>query len=945
VTTQTSNPPEDAGDPVSHTVRTPWSRPIDEVLSELEVNPSEGLTRSEVEKRREQFGPNRLREARRRSPWRILFDQFTSVVLLVLLAAAVLAFAVGELAQGIAVLAVVLVNGLIGFTTEWRAVRSMEALRQMGQRSVRVRRDGKEQEIGVDELVPGDVVFQEGGDVAPADLRLIEANNLRVDEAALTGESVAVIKRTEPAGPDAPLADRQGMIFRGTTVTEGSAEGVVVATGMSTELGHIAEMAEEAEEEATPLQHRLNQLGSRLAWIVLAVAAVVAGAGLLAGRETKLMIETAIALGIAAVPEGLPIVATIALARGMWLMARRQVLINRLTAVETLGATRVIFVDKTGTLTKNRMTLRRVVTPAGDHQLHIGEEQDAAHEGEHNTAEGERARSEKAGGTAGSGDGGDSPLLRRAVEIGVLCSNASVTDEDRDGVPEEEQGDPTEVALLQAGLAFGLQRSELLEQKPEVREVAFDPDVMMMATFHESEGGFEVAVKGAPQAVLDACTSLAEAGQDDGGSGGGGRREMSDDDRRQWNDRAEELADRGLRVLAVADKRVDDAEAEPYDSLRLVGLVGLYDPPGEGVKESIEACQRAGVRIVMVTGDQPATARAIGGQVGLAEADAPAVHGRDMADPRELAPGDREDVLQSPIFARVSPEQKLQLMRLYQEEGEIVAMTGDGINDAPALKKADIGVAMGRRGTDAARQAADMVLKDDALSSIVAAIEQGRVIFGNIRKSVMFMLCTNVAEILAVAVATLVGLPLPLRPLQILFLNVVTDVFPALALGVGKGDPRVMDRPPRSPEESLLTRFHWLAIGGWSALIAACVLGALSVADFALGFDEKTAVTVSFLTLAFAKLWFVLNLRDPGTRPWDNDVVRNGWIWGATALCIGLLLAAVYLPGLSTLLATRPPGLDGWLCLLGMSLIPLVVGQVVLEAWKPAQHLLTRKGS
>ena len=899
---QTSSPSsEQAGDVASQKVKSPWSRPVEEVLSEFRVDTESGLSRSEVRQRKKRFGPNRLREARRRSGWRILVDQFKSVVLVVLLVAAVLAFAVGELPEGIAVLAVVLLNGLIGFTTEWQAVRSMEALSRIGTRRVRVRRDGQEREVAIDDLVPGDVVFQEGGDVAPADLRLIEANNLRVDEAALTGESVAVVKRTEPAEPDAPLAERHSMVFRGTTVTEGSAEGVVVATGMQTELGRIAEMVEGAEKQATPLQHRLDQLGSRLAWAVLAIAAVVALVGLAAGRPALLMIETAIALGIAAVPEGLPIVATIALARGMWLMARRQALINRLTAVETLGATRVIFTDKTGTLTENRMTLRRVVTPTGDHDLDIAEN----------------------GSTSDIGD--DDPWLHRVVEIGVLCSNASLTDVDGDGQPDEQQGDPTEVALLWAGLAFGLTREAVLGEKPEVREVAFDPDAMMMATFHETEGGFEVAVKGAPQAVLAVCTSLAD--REDGGDA---QRELTDEDRTQWIDRAEKLADEGLRVLAVADKSAEDLQGEPYESLRFVGLVGLYDPPGAGVKESIAACQRAGVRVVMVTGDQPATAQAIGRQVGLADGDPVAIHGSHLPKAEELSPDDRDEVLRTVIFARVSPKQKLQLMQTYQDAGEVVAMTGDGINDAPALKKADIGVAMGRRGTDAARQAADMVLKDDALDSIVAAIEQGRVIFANIRKSVMFMLCTNVAEILAVAIAAVVGLPLPLRPLQILFLNLVTDVFPALALGVGRGDPRVMDRPPRSPNESLLTRGHWLAIGGWSSLVAACVLGALSVATYGLELDTATAVTVSFLTLAFAKLWFVLNLRDPDSRFWDNDVIRNGWVWGATLLCTFLLLSAVYAPGLSQLLHTRPPGFNGWLCIAGMSLVPLLLGQARL---------------
>lgn len=878
--------------------------PVSEVLSELGVDSKQGLGQDDVDQRRKQYGPNRLREAQGRSPWRILIDQFKSVVLIVLAVAAVLALVVGQFPEAIAIFAVLLVNGTIGFVSEWRAMRSMEALRQIGQPQVRVRRDGQEREIAVDELVPGDIVFQEGGDVVPADLRLVEANNMRVDEAALTGESVAADKRTAPVDEDTPLAEQQGMLFRGTTVTEGSAEGVVVATGMRTQLGRIAEMAEEAERQVTPLQQGLDELGSRLAWAVLAVAAVVAVAGLIAGRPIMLMVETAIALGIAAVPEGLPIVATIALARGMWLMAQRQALINRLTAVETLGATRIIFTDKTGTLTQNRMMLSRVVTPAGEHRFDFDD----------------RSSNEP-----------DEPLIRRAIEIGVLCSNAVLTDVDQDGEPEEEQGDPTELALLRAGLALGMKRESLLEEKPEVREVAFDPDVMMMATYHEIDDGLNVAVKGAPHPVLDACSALVT---DDEGSS----REMTDQQRRDWVERSEQLADEGLRVLAVAERTVADAEAEPYESLRFVGLVGLYDPPAEDVRESIEACQRAGIRVVMVTGDQPATARAIGRQVGLADEEAEAIHGSDFAKPEELDDDRRRKVLDSPIFARVSPEQKLRIMQLHQDDGETVAMTGDGINDAPALKRADIGVAMGRRGTDAARQAADMVLKDDALSSIVAAVEQGRIIFGNIRKSVMFMLCTNVAEILAVATAAVIGLPLPLRPLQILYLNVLTDVFPALALGVGKGDRRVMDHPPRPPGESLLTSRHWLAIGGWSVLVSACVLVALSVATSVLEFNTATAVTVSFLALGFAKLWFVLNLRDPGTRPWNNDVIRNGWVWGAVALCAVLLVVAVYMPGLSTLLKTRPPGTNGWLCAIGMSLVPLLVGQVVLEALRIAKR-------
>ena len=880
-----------------------FSRPVEEVLKYFDVKADRGLSEAEVQRRRERDGPNRLREAKRRGAGRILLDQFKSMVIIVLVIAGTVAFSFRHWAEGIAIAAVLLVNAGIGFFTEWKAVRSMEALREMGGDTIRVRRDGIETEVQAEELVPGDVVVLESGDLAPADVRLIESNNLRVNEAALTGESIPVLKQVEAADADAPLAERNSMLYKGTTVNEGSGQGVVTATGMDTELGRISELAESAEKDTTPLQKRLDHLGRRLAWMTLAFAAAIAGLGLLAGQETEKMIETAIALGVAAIPEGLPIVATIALARGMYLMVRKNVLINKLPAVETLGATRVIFTDKTGTLTENQMTLRRISSPAGDYE--VDEEK------------------KKVQGKNGS----DRPLLHRILEVGVLCNNAALVDTDNDREPDEEQGDPTETALLRAGFILDMNREDRLEQKPEVREVPFDSDAMMMATFHRIEaGGFEVDVKGAPNRVLDACTRMASEGLD-------GDRPIEEVNRREWRDRAEAMAGEGLRLLAVADKIVENAEEAPYENLRFLGLMGLFDPPREEVRQAIEQCRDAGIRVVMVTGDQPATAGAIATQTEIAkDGGKPLImHGNELKDPDEMSSEDRRQVRETAIFARVSPEQKLHLIKLMQEEGETVAMTGDGVNDAPALKKADIGVAMGRRGTDAARQAADMVLRDDAFSSIVAAVHQGRIIFDNIRKSVRFMLCTNVAEVIAVAVASaaggFTGFPLPLLPLQILYLNVVTDVFPALALGMGKGAPDVMKRKPRLRDEPVLTRAHWSAIGGWSVVIAACVLGALIVAFYRLGFDQRQAVTASFLTLAFGKLWFVFNLRSPASRLLDDDITRNPFIAASIALCTALLIAAVYLPGLSTVLKTQDPGLRGWLLVLGMSLIPFVLGQ------------------
>ena len=881
---------------------------IEAVLHTVQADLENGLSDEEVRRRLARYGRNRLREAQKRSGWRILLEQFKSTVIIVLVFAGAVAFTFKHWAEGIAIAAVLAVNAAIGFFTEWKAIRSMEALQGLGKDTARVRRAGKETEVDVEELVPGDILVLESGDMAPADVRLSESNNLQVNEAALTGESVPVRKDTRAVEARAPLAERTGMLYKGTTVTDGSGEGVVVGTGMETELGHIAELTESAMSERSPLQRKLNQLGRRLAWITLSIAALIAVVGLLTGNDPGRMIATAIALGVAAIPEGLPIVATIALARGMRLMARHNALINKLPAVETLGATQIIFTDKTGTLTENRMTLRRLSSPAGDFEL------------------------DEENRTVSGGRGVDDRRLRRAVEIAVLCNNAALN-VSQDAA--EEQGDPTETALLRAGQLLGIDRKALLEQKPEVREVPFDSDTMMMATFHESDGHLEVAVKGAPDRVLEACEHLA-------GDNGDGV-PMDADRRRQWLDQGEALAAQGMRILAVADKTVPHADAEPYSGLRFLGLVGLLDPARRDVRGAIEECRSAGIRVIMVTGDQPATAGAIARQTGVTlEENAPVIHGSDLQEPEQLDEAARRRVLETDIFARVSPEQKLHLIRMMQSEGRIVAMTGDGVNDAPALKTADIGIAMGKRGTDAAREVADMVLLDDAFASIVTAVRYGRIIFANIRKSVMFMMCTNVAEVLAVAIAAaasgFIAFPLPLLPLQILYLNVLTDAFPALALGMGKGEPGIMRRKPRPRDEPVLARRHWRAVGGWSALIGACVLGALALALYGLGFEERRAVTVSFLTLAFGKLWFVYNLRSPGSRFFKNDIVRNPYIAGSIVLCTVLLLLAVYQPVLSGVLMTRDPGTAGWVLILVMSLIPFLFGQslrFVQSARKP----------
>jgi Ca2+-transporting ATPase len=891
----------------------PWSRAVDEVVRELGVDPSLGLSHHEAVRRAHRFGRNRLRETRRTGPWQLLANQFRSLVVVLLAAAALISFAFGHWVEGVAVAIVLAINAAIGFVTELRAVRSMEALRQLGTTTAKVRREGAIRELPAIELVPGDVVLVEAGAVVTADLRLIEASKMEAGESALTGESAPVPKRCDPVAGDALLAERTSMLFKGTAVTRGAGAGVVTATGMATELGRIASLAQEAEKAATPLEQRLERLGRRLIWVTLAIALVTTVAGVVRGKPVLLMVETGIALAVAAIPEGLPIVATLALARGMWRMARRHALVNRLSAVETLGATTVILTDKTGTLTENQMTVVSVALADDDVQV-------------------EGRGLERSGRLLVDGrpvELAALPELRAALEVGLLCNNAALEEEADEA---RAVGDPMEAALLVLGAKAGLDRQRLLAASPERREEAFDPQTRAMATCHAVGDGFRVAVKGAAEHVVAASRRQRRRA---------GTAELTDADRAAWRQRGEAMARAGLRVLAVAEKSAAQPDEPPYEDLTLLGLLGMLDPPRERVREVLEVCREAGVRVVMVTGDQAGTALAVARDVGLADeaaSEADVVHGRDVPSADALTEADRRRLLAAALFARVDPEQKLRLIELHQRAGNVVAMTGDGVNDAPALRAADIGVAMGRRGTQVAREAADMVLLDDAFESIVRAILQGRVIFANIRRFVLYLLSCNISEILVVFAASIFGAPLPLLPLQILYLNLVTDVFPALALGFGEGDEHVMRRGPRPPTESIMTPRHWRAVAAYGTLIGASVLAALWIATERLGLAGAPAVTVSFLSLAFSQLWHVFNMRDRRSPVLANDVVRSPWIWGAVGLCVVLLVMAVRVPLLATALGTADPGPAGWTVALATSLVPLTVGQAGLLLARPARR-------
>ena len=866
-----------------------WSKNAESVLDALSVDAARGLDEAEAGRRRARFGANELVAVRRRGVFSILVHQFRSIVVALLVAAGALAVLMGNVAEAAAIFVVILINTGIGFVTEWRAVRSMEALRTLASVSCTFLRDGVVTQAAAEELVPGDIVILATGDMVPADLRLIEAQKLSVDESALTGESLPVDKRVDVLDVATVIFERRNMVHKGTAITRGGGTGVVVATGLHTEFGRIFEQVSSARPQHTPLEKRLDELGKRLAWVVIIVGAVLAGTGVLVGREVVLAVEVAIALAVAAIPEGLPIVATIALARGLWRMAQRNAIVTRLSAVETLGATSVILTDKTGTLTEGRMVVTTALLPEGEIDV------DAP------------------------GAGAAGQLLDDMLRTTALCNDAVL--QKTDGEAKPAVGAPTECALLEAASRRGIWREDLLAEAPETGEDPFDPDSKRMATVHRVTDGQCVAVKGAPEVVIACCDQVRTAS---------GTEALDESGREAWLQGVGALCQRGLRTIAAATKSAPDDETDFYSGLTLQGVFGIEDPPRSGIEEAIEQCRDAGISVIMVTGDHGDTARNVAAEIGVIDASTEADQLLAGAQVDQLLAAQRDDeLLAARVFSRVTPEQKLKLIELHQQQQQVVAMTGDGVNDAPALRKADIGVAMGIRGTAVAREAAEMVLQDDDFGTIVVAVEHGRAIFDNIRKFVVYLLSCNMSEILVVGLATLAGAPLPLLPLQILFLNLVTDVFPALALGVGPGRPDLMRRRPRPSSERILPRRYWIEIGLHGLIISLATLGAMFVAVLLLDFDVEHAITVAFSTIALAQMWHVFNMRGDMRRVFDNEISRNPWIWGALVLCLLLVLAAIYVPALSGVLRLADPGFAGWAVIILASLVPIVTAPLV----------------
>ncbi|MCI0352112.1 MAG: HAD-IC family P-type ATPase [Acidobacteriales bacterium] len=856
------------------------ARPASEILAALEAAAS-GLTDNEAAHRLERFGPNRLKAAPPASALKILLDQLTGVVVILLIAAAIVSLFLGDHLEAAAIGAVLVINTLIGFITELRARRTMEALLQFDTSRATVMRDGQLRAISAEMLVPGDIIRLDAGHRVPADSRLLETADLRTDEAALTGESLPVSKRSEVIGEDTPLADRKNMAYKGTTVVAGTATAVVTETGAATEIGRIGTLVGTIQQARTPLERRLDALGRRLVWIALAVAVIVAALGAWQGAALGLVIETGIALAVAAVPEALPAVATIALAVGLRRMARRHALVRRLPAIETLGSTTVVCTDKTRTLTTGRMTVVRLWSAGKDFVLN-------------QNSNAWRAES-----------------VRAALEVAALASRPQPGAAD-DGTPA---GDPVDVALLSASEDAGVDRLQLIESRPQVGLIPFSSDRKFMASFHQLNSGLVAYVKGAPGRILDLSRTMLSSDVEE---------PMDDEARQRLRGLNEEFARSGLRVIGVARGTVTEASQTALTGLSFVGLIGLADPPAPGVKETIKRLRSAGLRTLMLTGDQRRTAESVGRELGLLSDSDSVIDARelDTFTPKHL----EEQLAHAAAFSRITPQHKLTLVKALQGRGEIVAMLGDGVNDAPALRKADVGVAMGVRGTDVAKEAAAIVLQDDRFETIAAAVEEGRVIFDNIRKFVFYLFSCNLAEILVLLLAGLTGLPLPLLPLQILWLNMVTDTFPALALALEPAESDVMKRPPQDPQAALLSRSFLARVLFYGGLLAASTLAAYLLA---LDGPQERARTVAFMTLALAQILHLGNARSTEPVLHPRRALRNRFALGAVAVSIVLQLAAVYFEPIAIVLRVVPLSLSDWGFVVGLAAVPAVFGQAL----------------
>jgi Ca2+-transporting ATPase len=890
------------------------------VLDRVETS-DEGLSAEEATRRLEEHGPNSIRTDNEVSVWRVLVNQFTDPLIYVLIAALLVTLAIQSFGDAIVIGLVLIINATIGFVQEYKAKTAVQSLMEMVSPKATVLRDGREQQIDADELVPGDIVLLEQGKVVPADLRLTRSDALQVNEAALTGESVPVTKTDESlseADQDLPPADQPNMAFLGTAVTSGSGRGVVVATGEDTELGQIAEQIRGAEDVTTPLQQRMDRLAKWIAGIILVIAAIAFAVGIAMGRSATDMFLLAVSLSVAAIPEGLPVVMTVALAVGVRRMAQRNAIIRHLPAVETLGSCSAIVSDKTGTLTQNRMQVQSIV--AGDEQYEMS---------------GDRELVE------------DSPLYM-TILCGALNNSAKLGSGSSDDEKDSEEnssagkGDPMEIALLSTASELNMSREKLLERFPQVDEIPFRTEQRFSATIHEDSdenGGKLVLVKGAPERISEMCSQMLDA---DGETG-----ELD----HQWlEERNEQLAENGLRVLAMAVGHGDDAaesiHGEEPSGFTFVGMTGLRDPARPEAVEAVDKCHHAGIRVLMVTGDHKATASAIARQVhvdrfpGRNGQSSKAHTGQEIAD----LPDDELDAIlkECNIFARVKPDHKVRIVNRLKDHDLIVAVTGDGVNDAPALKNAHLGVAMGKSGTDVAKEASDMVITDDNFSSVYAAVEEGRTAFRNIRMATFFLLSTGAADVLVILVSLGLRWPLPLLPAQILWCNVVTNGIADVALGFEKGDESLYRRPPRPIDEGVLNRnlIERLAIVGiW------LTMGTLGIFYWVLQVDGgiDLARVAGLTTLVLFQMIHVFNCRSEEVSIFKKNLLGNKVLLAGVSASLLVHIAALYMPWTQKLLHLQPLPWQVWIASIAVAATAIIVNE--LHKWLRSRKIHSDKSS
>ena len=889
-----------------------------ETLSELASGP-DGLSPEEAARRLAESGPNELQAAKKISPWVIFLDQFKDLLIIILLAAVVLSAVLGEWVDALVIIVIIIFAAGLGFIQEYRAEKSLEALKKMSAPTATVLRGGKQIEIPTRDIVPGDHFFIHTGDRIPADGRLLEAVNLRVEEASLTGESMPVEKTTDVIFGEAGVGDRHNMVFAGTTASYGRGLGVATATGMSTEFGKIASLLQEVKEENTPLQINLARMGRWIAIGALGLTSLLSLMGILRGNPILEMVLWGVSLAVAAVPEALPAVVTISLSMGVQKMARRHALVRRLPAVETLGCTNYICADKTGTLTQDQMTARRIMAGLTEYEV----------SGSGYTPEGSFLKSGQTVKEVAA-----LPALKKMLTIGALCNDTHLVKEDNNW---EIQGDPTEGALVVLAAKGGLAQGELNQIMPRIHEIPFSSEAKRMTTVHQTKDGAIAMTKGAAEVILESCTHILCDDQE---------RELSSTDRQRILDATQDMADHALRVLGLAYHAVTDSTAneEIQQGMVFAGLVGMIDPPRPEVKAAITECHEAGIRTVMITGDHKATAVAIARELGLMRKGL-AFSGAELD---QLPQDEFEQIVDDvEVYARVSPEHKLRVVDTLTKKGHVVAMTGDGINDAPALKRADIGIAMGITGTDVTREAANMVLTNDNFASIVAAVEEGRGIFDNIKKYLVYLLSSNLGEILLMAAVILfgplMGVPagiVPLVAVQILFVNLATDGLPAIALSVDPPEPDIMQRKPRPRQQSIFTPDvigYLLVAGVWTAAVA--LVAFLWAMNTRTGSEEEVlreAQSICFITIILVEFFSALNYRSLKYSVFKVGFFKNKWLLLSIAFQIPLLIAIIYWEPMQNAFKTHSLDGEEWLIAVGLAASIFVV----LELFKLIKHLI-----